>query len=293
MNQKLKLTLYLGYFIGITVFFMYYLFPSDKVKTYIESMINERNLNIQIQIQRLDLRFPFGVTFYGLNLFKEGNLFYEFDKINIAADLFSFFSKSRKIYVKGISYGGNTSIIFVVKGNVTQPQLSCDVMLHDLRIGDIPFIKSIPNFSLSGILSGNVTFYVDFLTKEAKKEARAEIYIQSPQIQVNLPVLQEKVFDFFQIDINLNLIDDNKMNMKKCVFKGTQFDGYTSGNFILKQPIQKSDVNISGQLQIHDKFWEELNQVFPMDEIYKSGLRKHQIPFRLKGEIDNPDISFR
>lgn len=55
-----KIFLYSIYIAGITIFFLYYLFPSDIIKKYIISKAKEANPNISIKIDQVKPSFPPG-----------------------------------------------------------------------------------------------------------------------------------------------------------------------------------------------------------------------------------------
>ena len=57
MNRKNQL-LYGIYILAVTVFFLYILFPSDTVATYVTSRLNRVNSDINVDVDRVRLAFP-------------------------------------------------------------------------------------------------------------------------------------------------------------------------------------------------------------------------------------------
>ena len=100
MKNIPKWLLYSIYILVATVFFIYYLFPSDKVKNYIASGFNGLNSNVNISIDHVRPAFPPGLKLYKVNFYHMDNTLLETEQIKVVPNLLSLFRSKGIFFLK-------------------------------------------------------------------------------------------------------------------------------------------------------------------------------------------------
>jgi len=68
MKISKKSLLYTVYIIGITGFFLYYLFPSDALKSYLAYRLSQANPDITVTIDRISPVIPPGINLHDVGI---------------------------------------------------------------------------------------------------------------------------------------------------------------------------------------------------------------------------------
>ena len=93
--------LYAAYFIGVTVFFLYYLFPSEAVKDYVSYKINQAIPGINVTIDRVSPALPPGIKLQDVGITHGRRALIHIDSIKVMPGLLSFFSSKKTAKFKG------------------------------------------------------------------------------------------------------------------------------------------------------------------------------------------------
>ena len=96
MNRKTQL-LYGIYILAVAVFFLYILFPSDTVATYVTSRINRVNSDINVDVDRVSLAFPLGLTLHDARVYYLRTEVFKTDNLKIVPSFLSLF-RSRIVF---------------------------------------------------------------------------------------------------------------------------------------------------------------------------------------------------
>ena len=105
MKNTRKWLPYLLFFIAVTVFFMYHLFPSNIVKNYIIYNLNKINPEINITIDYIKPAFSPGLKLYNVGFYHQNNSLLVAEQITIAPGLLSLLSPKSTFFFKSRSYG--------------------------------------------------------------------------------------------------------------------------------------------------------------------------------------------
>jgi type II secretion system protein N len=106
MKNTPKWLLYSIYVLAVVVFFIYYLFPSDKIKNYVTSGVNRFNPNINISIDHIRPAFPPGLKLYKVNFYNMDSTLLETDQIKVVPNFLSLFRSKIIFFFKGKAYSG-------------------------------------------------------------------------------------------------------------------------------------------------------------------------------------------
>ena len=285
MKNAGKWLLYSIYIIVITVFFIYYLFPSDAVKKQIAFNLNRADPDLNITIDNIKPVFPPGLKLYNVSFYRLSNLLLEAEQIKITPGLLSLFRPKTTFFFKGRAYEG----ILKGRADITANKLMINADLSGIWTKDIPVVQDLSNRKISGMLSGKITYSGD---KEFAGTVNAELTLSDCEVELLTPVFNLESFTFESIEADVAMNNQN-FQIKQCIAKGRQIEGNVSGFITIEDPPGKSVLNLTGKIKPHSLFLADLKKVFPTDLLFKKRHGKNGFPVRLSGTFDEPGFSLR
>lgn len=282
MHNTRKWLPYSLFIIVVTAFFIYYLFPSDKVKNYITFNLNKTYPGIKIAIDHVKPAFPPGLKLYNVNFYRRHDSLFRAEQIKIAPGFLSLFSSKTIFFFKGSAYTGT------LKGKGEFTKNSHEIMINGklsgIRIKKISAIKDFIGRNISGVLDGNFTYRNQ---KESGDNLKAELIISNGQLELLTPLFQLENLPFKKITAELAMKNMN-LQIKKCVITGDQMDGSISGSVTLKDTPGQSYLKLSGTINPHPLFLEELGNDLPTNLLPKRIFGKNGVHIRIYGTLDKP-----
>jgi type II secretion system protein N len=284
MSNTRKWLPYFLFIIGVTAFFIYYLFPSDKIKTYITVHFNKTYPGINIALDHVKPAFPPGLRLYNVNFYHAHDPLFRMEQIKISPGLLSLFGSKINFSFKGSAYTG----ILEGKGEFTKntPEVMIDGTLSGIRIKEISAIKDFIGRNISGVLDGNFRYRNK---KESGNNLKAQLIISNGQLEMVTPLLQLESLAFNKITAELAMKNMN-LNIKKCIINGDQMDGSISGSVTLKNPPGQSYLKLSGTIKPHPLFLEKLGNDLQANLLPKKIFGKNGVHIRIYGTLDTPRL---
>jgi len=288
MKNTRKWLPYLLFFIAVTVFFMYHLFPSNIVKNYITYNLNKIYPDINITIDYIKPAFSPGLRLYNVGFYHQNNSLLVAEQIKIAPGLLSLFSPKSTYFFKGRTYGGTIKGKGEVVKNEPARPVMIDAKISGIQAKDIPAIQNLTGRKISGMLDGNFIYSND---NRSGENLSAKFIISDCEIKLLTPVFMLESATFSKIEADLTM-KNRKLQVKQCIIKGNQMDGFISGTITLKKPLVKSVLNLAGTIKPHQPFLEKLGKDLPANLLPKKIFDKNGFSIRLYGRLDKPGFSF-
>jgi len=284
MSNFKKGLFYAVYILAATFFFLYYLFPADAAKKYISNHLNETRPGLKITIDQVSPAFPLGLNLRAIRLQFRSDLQLHADQIKIVPGLLSLFGSEVIFIFKGRAYAG----LMEGRGKMTKygtvPRAVIDASFSDIRIKEISALQDLAGGEISGLLDGKIKYNFG---QGSGAIFSAELDLSDCKLNLSTPVLTLDKFSFSRIEADIDS-DFQKLQIKKCTFKGMQMNGNLTGLITLKNPIRKSFLNISGTIIPQPAFIAKLDSIFPG---YKKSA-KGDIRIKFSGTLEEPDIFF-
>lgn len=284
MNNTRKWLLYSIYVLAAIVFFIYYLFPSEKVKNYVTSGFNRINSNINISIDHVSPTFPPGLKLYKVNFYHMDNALLETEQIKVVPNLLSLFRSKVIFFFKGRAYRG----ILEGKGEFIKNKPDQNVIIEgkfsNIKIQEMPAVKQFVGRNLTGILEGNFT-YRDVGKLGGTLDARS--IISDGEIELLTPVFKLKKIDFSKIEAEMTM-ENQRLKVKRCIIKASPADGNVSGLINLRKPLGQSYLRLLGVIKPNQEFLAELGEDLPKNLLPEEILSKGVVRIRIYGTLDEP-----
>jgi type II secretion system protein N len=284
MNNTPKWLLYSIYVLAAVVFFIYYLFPSDKVKNYITSGFNGLNSNVNISIDHVSPAFPPGLKLYNVNFYHMNNTLFETEQIKVVPNLLSLFRSKIIFFFKGRAYKG----ILEGKGEFIKNKPDQNVVIEgkfsNININEISPVKQFVGRKLTGVLEGNFT-YRDGGKLGGILDAR--FVVSNGEIELLTPVFKLERIHFSKIEAEMTM-ENQRLKVKRCIITASPADGNVSGLINLREPLGQSYLRLLGVIKPNQKFLTELGKDFPTNLLPEEIFSKRVVRIRIYGTLDEP-----
>ncbi len=288
MKSKKTWLLYSIYIIAITAFFIFYLFPSDKLKNYITYKLNSHHPDINVKIDKVKLSFPLSLRIDNVTLYHLNDSWLDAEQIKIVPDLLSLFSAQKIFFFKGKTYEGSLEGRGKFTRNTPTGNVVIDAKLSRIQIKQVDAIQNLTGLKISGVLDGNFTYSE---VEKSEGHIKADLIISDCTIEPLTPLLNLDRITFKKIEADFS-IKNQKLQFKRCTFKGNQMDGNIAGSVTLNRPIGKSVLKLTGTIKPHQVFLAKLGKDFPASQLSKKIFNKNGFPIKFYGTLDKPSFSF-
>ena len=284
MRNTQKWLLYSIYVLAAIVFFIYYLFPSDKVKNYVTSSFNRLNSDINISIDHVSPAFPPGLKLYKVNFYHKDNTLFETEQIKVVPNLLSLFRSKIIFFFKGSAFEG----ILEGKGEFIKNRPDLDVIIEgkfsNINIKKISAVKQFIGRNLTGILEGNFTY------RNGGKlggTLEAMFIVSEGEIELLAPVFKLENIHFSKIEAEMTM-ENQRLKVKRCIIKASPLDGNVSGLINLREPLGESYLRLLGVIKPNQEFLAELGKNLPTNLLPEKIFRKRVVRIRIYGTLDEP-----
>jgi len=288
MKITKKLLLYFIYIVAATVFFLYYLFPSDAAKKYVAFQLNKVNPDFSLTIDHIQPVLAPGIRFYTVSLYHLGDSLVDAEQITIIPGLQSLFRSKATVSFRGKAYEGTIEGKADITKKTSDREVAIDANFSGIRIEESPALQNLIDRSISGVLEGKVTLS----RKGPSRKGSAKLTLSDCKVELLSPLinLDQLTFGSIKVDVSIN---KQTIQIKQCIFKGQQMDGRISGSVTLKKPFEKSVLNLSGVLKPHHFFLADLKKSLPANLFPKKRPGSSGYPIRLTGTLDKPGFALK
>jgi len=283
---------YALYCVALTLALLYYKFPSDAVRDYIQATVQRINPNILVTYERMSLSFPFSFRFEKAEFHLQNDPekdFFKTKEIIIMPKIWSIIRGRPEYCLVCAAYDGNITGCIDFKKDDYGTICNSSFKLNDIHIDDNYPLPSGIKGRLDGLLEGSLN-YSGRDTYDPDGTGEASINLLNGSFRLSKPVLEVEAIDFKEVSIKMTL-KDKKLNISNAELKGDGILGQASGSIILRDSIQKSRLNIKGTFEPTATLFKGSKNPEDAVLLLKKLLKNGKMPFTLQGTVDKP--SFR
>ena len=275
--------LYVVYIIAITGFFLYYLFPSDTLKTYLAYRLSQGNPDITVTIDRVSPVIPPGINLHDVGIVHQNEALIDLDSLKIMPGILSLFSDKSTVNFKGRVNAGTFSGQAEIGDNSGGQEIKCDGKISGIQVQGIPALQRLPAEKISGVANGNFTY----ASAGPNRSLEGKLTLSQCRIELNNAVFNLKSLEFRDIDTDLMLKNDT-LTIKRTSAKGNQMDADLTGTIGLTG---KSALNLTVSVTPHHLLLAKIEKTLPMDFLRNKKAGKAAISFNIDGTLDEPGFS--
>ena len=279
INNKI---LYTVYIIGITIFFLYYLFPSAIIKDFLLSKVDQMAPGVTVTLRDVNPAFPIGLRFSDINIQENGVSYLDAEKLIVTPSILSLFAGKIAFDLDCDAYSGNLAATIGIAGKTLEIN-TADVALRHLQLGDIAMLKERMPHQLSGALNGRLLY-----DREADGNTiKGDLVVSDFTIGFSPPLHGLDKLSLQKLETNFES-DRRKITVAKLANKGGDVDGSISGTILIRKNIEKSMLQLNGTLLPNPVLTERLGKLGPLVKQFMKKGSGDGFPIKLQGTLDRP-----
>lgn len=273
--------LYTLYTALAVVFFVWYLFPSDYFARQIEKSVQAFSKDISIVVTGVKPAFPVGLKMTGVDVTTPAAGSVPVEYIHIGVNPISLIKLDPVITFSAGFFGGT------VKGTVNVPERDINKLsVSDIQVKDVDLSECsrfvdpyLPGSTITGSLDASGSY-------EAAGRGHGKItaVVRQLGLKPEKPLFMIDGLTFSEITAAVEL-KSKRIQIEKCDIEGEEFDGSVKGSVIIKYPVNRSVLRLSGKFRPEKEFAEKI----PLDLVFKKKVKPgDELPFKISGTINKP-----
>lgn len=288
MNFKLKKIIlsrkaigYTAYIVGITAFFLYFLFPSDAVKGYVAYQLGR--VDIDISIDRVSPVMPPGIKLHDVGISRGNRTLINLKSVKITPGLLSIFSSKKTARFRGRLHAGIIDGWVEIDNRNDQRTEKIEGTISGVQVQGIPALQGLTAHKISGSLGG------DFIIAGTwpDRTMTGQLTLSDSRISFDQPVIGLPSLEFIKIDADLALNKGN-LAIKKLSARGNQLDADISGTIALNEGGPQNALNLNGSISPHHGFLAKMKNSIPASFLLQRKAGNTAISFTIGGTVEAP-----
>ena len=280
---------YLLYALVATTLFLILLFPDQAIKDYLDGRLAAIDPSLSMVAKTIRPALPPGLKMIDVDLNRDGVRLAHFEDARVSADLASLLQEKKQVRFQAHIADGTIHGRATVESTDRSGPLRVEADISEIRLDKLDAIQSDAPFTLTGSLKGRMTH----------DGARAPMGMTSglltaPDLHITLKApffgITELVMD--QTDADFSLSGGN-LRLKSLTFDGPMLEGKITGTIELRHPFEQSRLNLTGNAKPRPELVARLQETIPQGMVNPRTLGNRGLTFRVRGSIDNPDVSMR
>ncbi len=285
MKLSKRTLLYTAYFIGVTVFFLYYLFPSEAVKDYVAYKISQAVPGINVTIARVSPVLPPGIKLQDVGIAHGSRALININSIKVLPGLLSFFSSKKTARFKGRVNAGDLHGWVEAVHREDQRAETIEGTLAGIQVQHIPALKHMINHKISGSLDGD--FKIEGTGPNRSMTGR--LILSNGRIDFDQPMFDQPSLGFKNIDADL-VMNRGTLFIKSCRARGNQLDADISGSIAFNQSSRGRVLSLKGSVTPHHGLLARLENSVPAALLQQQRAGKKAISFTIAGSVESPEF---
>jgi type II secretion system protein N len=287
MKPSKKTLLYTVYIIGITVFFLWHLFPSESLKAYLAYRLAQGNPDVRVTIDRISPVLPPGIKLHNVGIAHQNKALIDLKNFKVMPGLGSLFSDTTTVNFKGRVCEGTLNGQAQFSDRQDGTGIKIEGWISGVQVQQVSALKQLSENQISGGLGGNFVYDGSAPTPSLA----ANLSLTNCRVELATPIFDQKSFEFKTIAADLAM-QNNSLQIEQLSARGNQLDLDLSGSIALNEsdPTQNA-LNLTGNVTPHHVFLAKIEKEIPVDFLRKKQAGKNAFAFKVDGTLDEPGFS--
>ncbi|MBW1935219.1 MAG: type II secretion system protein GspN [Deltaproteobacteria bacterium] len=293
MWKNKKWFAYILYSLLLCAALLYYRFPSEEAKDYLEGSFARAAPQFSLSIHRVSLDPGFRIKLEKIDVsrrlepelfvFKAGSLF-------IRPRLRSFLRGKKVFCFEGTAYGGHLNGCAGGMAKRKEAPFSFSLQLEALRLETFDGLQRWLGRRVKGTLSGNIscTETTDSLLKGS---GDAHLRLAKGEVELLQPVLGLRSVKFDKIEMRVSL-KSGRAELVSAEMEGPDLKGSVTGTIILSKEILKSRLNLKGNVEPRRGFYQTISNNPLSSKFFKARAKRGRLYFSIRGILEKPSLQF-
>ena len=287
MKPSKKTLLYTTYIVGISIFFLWYLFPSDTLKDYLAYRLGQVNSDIAVAVDRISPVLPPGINLHEVHIAHQDMALIEVENLKIMPALGSIFSDTTTIDFKGRVYEGIFSGRAEISAASRGRAIKIDGIFSGVQVQQISALQQMTDHEISGGLGGNIV-YDD---GNASGKLSGNLNMADCRLELATAIFSQKMIEFKKVDTDL-VLQNRTLIINGFEATGNQLDLNFAGRVKLNTgDPAKNALNLTGTVTPHHVFMAKIEKDIPVNLLREKKSGRSAISFKIDGTLDDPGFS--
>jgi len=286
MKPSKTTILYTLYITGITLFFLWYLFPSDTLKGYLAYRLSQSRPDVTVTIDRLSPVLPPGIKLHEVDITHRNAVVLEVKSLKVVPGLASLIHGPTTLSFKGDIYEGTLSGRAEI-GDPKEGGLKVDGNIAGVQVQQIPVLQQLSVHEIAGGLGGEFVYTAG----ETTPKLTGKLRLSACRLELANAIFNQDTFEFKNVDADLVL---QKQNLVINGFSatGNQVDLKMAGRITINNgDSAKSGLNLTGTVTPHHVFLAKIEKDIPLNLLRNKKSGQTAIKFRINGTLEDPGFS--
>jgi type II secretion system protein N len=284
---------YIVFAVILSVFFLYFCFPSEAICKYLRGAAARFSPTLALSVENIRPAFPFALRLEDTDVSVKGrpdSPVFRADSLVImpSARVLTLRKPAFRFDCEGV-YGGKIQGVIAFKTFNLQGPFQSNMEIRSVQLGKYPCLSEWLNLDLTGVISGTVVYDCnrgDFLHGSGE----SELSILDSTVQLAQPFLGMEFFHFDRIDARM-VLDNQRVSLDRCEFTGEQLQGKASGTIVLDVSIAESNLDLTVTLEEFSALVDDPG-VSDVVRFFGQGARGGHLTINIGGTVAQPRISF-
>ncbi|MFO8113001.1 MAG: type II secretion system protein GspN [Desulfosalsimonadaceae bacterium] len=288
MTRIKKIIAYALFVSGAAVLFLYVLFPSDTVKTYIEYKLAGISPDTEVHIEKVQPGIPPRLSATNVYVSFRDDTAVRLDRVDWMPDYLSLISSRPGADFTASVAGGRLNGTVHVNDSPENRSIITRMQFADIELQAIPLLVTFYPGGFSGTAQGNIEYSASMNNSgqnAANGSAVVEIHGARITIENNLPGLDDLTFSRINADADLQ---NNRITINQIDMEGSQFSATGKGSLTVAPRLETSRMDLNGTVQIHPELIRSVGPLLP-----RQYLKDGKVSLRITGTVTRPRYSFR
>ncbi len=277
MTVRRKWIGYLLFAVALIGFFLYFCFPSEALRGYLEGSAARFAPGLALSVHSVQPALPFGLklenTDLGLRKSPQVAIF-KADRLLVMPSMRTLALGKPAFRFDCEAYGGKIEGVLAFNKFSWEGPVHSDVKINGLHLGQYPCLQRWLQGEVTGAMSGTL-IYVGVPEDLIHGSGEGNLSILNGSFRFVQPFLGMESVAFHRLDAQM-VLEEQKISLTSLNFDGKQVKGTASGNIYLQPKIAESSLDLKVALKGFSAFLKQ----------------KGDYTIAIRGTFDQPKISF-
>ena len=280
---------YLLFALLAATLFLILRFPDQAIQAYVDGRLAAIDPSLNMVAKTIRPALPPGLKMIDVDLNRDGVRLAHFEDARVSPDLATLLKDKKQVRFQAHIADGTINGRATMQGVGPSGPLRVEADISEIRLEKLDAIKTKVPFTLSGALKGRMTH----------DGARAPMGMTSglltiPDLHITLKApffgITDLVMDQAEAEFT---VSRGSLRLKSLTFDGPMLEGKITGTIELRHPFEQSRLNLTGNAKPRPELVARLQETIPQGTVNTRTLGNRGLTFRVRGSIDNPDMSMR
>jgi type II secretion system protein N len=289
--RKRAFILYGLYSLVALLVLLYFKFPSDAFRDYLQSAVENRVPSVSLSVGAVDLALPPGLILKDVRLSPRGGselLLFSADSLRVKPEAGKLLRGIPAASVHCRAYGGIITGTVMLEDRRLQGPVTAVVELNAVRLEENSALQEMLGRRVQGVLEGIVSFS-GLIGDPLAGDAEIRLVARDGNVEILQPLMGLNVIEFSKLILNGDL-KGGKFNLTNGDIEGPDYRGSLTGTVVPSARVAESRLNLRGSIEPFPSFFARkgASSVF---NFVRQKLKKGKLNFSVQGTVGKPLVN--